>query len=343
MKQFFYSLTGVILITNLIFTKPVRCSYNTRDLEKEKIEYYTIQVASYPMSDSVTAKDHFISMKKQGYLVFLFETYLEKKKWLRIRIGNYHSYSEAEKYGETIKQKLNSEYFIDKNEFVVVTHDSINLIQAPSGIWLIQGSNYREIFDLTPSIFSRYSGAYYTYPFISPSGEDVLFEYDGKIIEVNLKTFQKRIVQDKGVGNSLPQKSPSGKYIAYIDNNLWESPSNLWLITGDTSRQCLVSTKNLNKSAVKFFKWHPDKDIIFFIAGYAYGTVTVGGDFYSVDMNGTIKKLISSNKEKREEIVSQFNIKNNTLYYKIAHFDESYSEIEYTDHNILLTKLLTDR
>jgi hypothetical protein len=340
MSKYLIISVAFILVTLLLFTNSGQCSYNTRDIQKETSARYTIQVASYHLSDSVKAKHHFMSLKQKGQLVFLFNTYINGQTWLRVRIGQFSSFSQAKIISKKIKQELETECYIDESEFILLEHKEFKILQAPSGIWLIRDNSYHELFDLSPSLFDDDIFSYYTYPFISSSGKDVLFEYNGNIIEVNLSTFDRKIIHAEGVGNSIPQKSSSGRYIAYIDNNMWESPSNLWILGKNGQRKCLANSKDLKGHAVKFFKWHPSSDVIFFIAGYAYGTQTVGGELYSVDLKGSVQKLISSKSDKRQELVFQFNIAENTLFYKIAQYDESYSSVEYSDHTISINQLL---
>ncbi len=112
----------LVLVTILLLTNSGQSSYNTRDISKETSTRYTIQIASYPMSDSAKAKHHFISLKQKGKLVFLFNAYIDGQTWLRIRIGQFQSFSHAKSLLKEIKEELGKECYIDESEFILLEH-----------------------------------------------------------------------------------------------------------------------------------------------------------------------------------------------------------------------------
>lgn len=341
-----YRLLNFLLFffsANLLMANQSMSYFNSRIIKNE-VEYFSVQVASHPIAEKEEALQLLNNLKSKGYFVFLtkFRPQNKREIYIRVRTGLFRKYEEAKNHCLELQQE-GFEYFIDKQNFIVASQGNIRVIKTPSAIWLFENNNFRELFDITPSLFDRNIDSYYTQPFISPKGDEVLFEYDGKIVIINLST-NKQLVIDNHIGNSFPQRSPSGKYIAYIENNLWESWSSLWIIKNDSSKFCLVDVmKFKGEKAVKNFRWHPTEDIIFHIMGCATGTITVGGDIYAVDMNGNNFLLISRNKENREEIVNEFYIENSYLHYKIAQFDDQYTKIsKLIEKKISLDKLLSE-
>lgn len=316
--------------------------FNSRIIKNE-VEYFSVQVASHPISEKEEALQLLSKMKERGYFVFLTTYRPENSKeiYIRIRTGYFPKYAEAKRHCIKL-QKDGFEYYIDKQKFIVASKGNMRIIKTPNSIWLFDENNFKELFDITPSLFDRNIDFYYTQPFISPKGDEVLFEYDGKIIKINLNTNEKLIIENH-VSNSFPQKSPSGKYIAYINDNLWESESSLWIHNSETSF-CLVDVNESKKQdAIKNFVWHPTEDIIFYIIGSAYGTLTVGGEIWAVDITGKKCSLISCATNNREEIVNEFFIENNSLKYKIAQFDDGYTQIsKLIEKKMRLDKLLSE-
>lgn len=307
----------------------------------EVAEYYTVQVASFPIADSVKAFDLYHQLKEKNYLVFLSKTWIKDRgRWLRVRIGYFDSNSGATRFALEFQEKENRDYYITKTKLEVASHSQgFRIIYTPSAIWYQDDNGVREVFDLSKSLTNTNIEADYATPSISPNGQYVLFEYDSHIYVFDLKTWNWRIIQSD-VTNSLPQMSPSSKYVAYTDLNLWEAQGNLWLIdlTADNKTTCLVECRGTGNNTVKYFRWHPQKDIIIYVEGYAYGTVSVGGSIYSVDTAGNIRALIKPPAE-RTEIYSRFSISNDSLHYRVAHFDEQYMRSETTEHVVALEKL----
>jgi hypothetical protein len=75
--------------------------------------------------------------------------------------------------------------------------------------------------------------------------------------------------------------------------------------------------------AVKDFVWHPEDDRIFFVDGYAFGTVSVGGVIRSVDMEGKVTTVLEPD-GKRSELAGPMSIQDGYLRYRIVRFDEQF-------------------
>jgi len=127
---------------------------------------------------------------------------------------------------------------------------------------------------------------------------------------------------------SEPVKSPDSQKAVYISPHGWEMLGSLYLVDLVTGEQeVLVPTEGENTP--KNVIWQ-DESHVFVIIGFAHGTVSIGGDIYSVDIETKEKVLIAD--EERVEI-TDFYIENNTLYYEgIEYIDDNWNEhIEYSN------------
>ncbi len=130
-------------------------------------------------------------------------------------------------------------------------------------------------------------------------------------------------------GPSEPVKSPDGKKAVYISPHDWETLGSVYLVDLESGKQeALVPAEGENTS--KNVIWQ-DENHLFVIIGYAYGTVSIGGSIFSVDIETKEKVLIAA--EENVEITDLY-IDNDTLYYKgIEYIDDSMNEhVEYSNH-----------
>jgi len=303
--------------------------YNSRIVMPEK-KVYVIQAASFPVASKDSAMSLYNRLKASGKFVYFRKTKIKNKgEWIRIRTGLFDSYADAAQAGLQIRLETERDVFITSDTLIIRKYDSDYAIKTPNAVWVKLNGKYIECFHFgeifLDNIRENDFWADYTQPFLSPDKREVLFEYNRKIYDIDILTGKKTVFQfDEdsntllSIANSMPQKSPSGHYIGFIDANLWESNSNFYLTdlsNADSTRKLLRAG---NGNAVKNFVWYPNSDIIFYVLGYAMGTVTVGGDIYVTDVEGNFVKLIESNRDKKEEITMDISVDKDFLYYKVA-------------------------
>ena len=314
---------------------------------------YTIQAGSFPDSSVEAAVKLYECLKETGVPVYLRRAEIsERGEWIRVRVGVLDSLAQAEAFKAKYDTLLPPDALIVQDVLLVRKNDNDAVITTPSAIWIKRDVQYTDCFnyiDLVthPTIKNKYRDDF-TQPFFSTDKREIIFEFDRKIYIINIRSFTTKIIDINknrpqnygGLGNSIPQLSPSGKFIGFIDANLWESRSNLWLydVRKDSTFRLV---EYVNEHVVKNFRWHPNRDIIFYVYGYGYGTVSVGGDIYATDMKGNHVKLIEHDKSKHQEITIDISIKNGYLHYQIARFNERYSKIEsIIDEKVSLKKLV---
>jgi hypothetical protein len=278
-------------------------------------------------------------LKEKKYPVFRYFVFQENiGLLLKIDVGIFHEKIEAKNYAKYIMKKDNLNSNIETMEIYSAKYkNQFEICTLPNSIFLINKNKIEELFTVDSILYYNAFDIESTMPSISPNGNEIVFNYEDKISKVNLITRQKIDLVDidtiPQLMNSLPRWSPSGKYIAFLDLNEWETLTNLYIMKADgTELSCLVKAEGENR--VKSFLWHPTKDLIYYVFGYAYGTIDVGGSLYLVDLMQKKKLLVDNNPEFRTEVYSEFFIKNNFLYYRIAHHDIELMNKYFTKHRI---------
>lgn len=313
-------------------------AYNERLIRPEQT-VYTVQIGSFPMTSKFAVIRLYEQLKKEGYPVFYRRIRIENGEWVRVKIGWFDTKPQAIAYRDSLLSQKYPEAFIVQDHLPIQTLGEKRCIVTPTDIWLETAGGKTDLFHFDHNLIDdneeNDDWNYYTQPFFAPSGDKVIFEYQSQIVTIQLENRLKTVLDlpktESGdsicVHNSFPQESPLGHYLALIDNNLWEANSGLWLYARDSLKVLIPAGKLVPTEAVKNFRWHPEKDLIFFINGFAMGTVTVGGDLYATDVHGNCMRLITGDKEKREEIAIDFTLDQQYLYYQIAQHDSSYSSV----------------
>lgn len=97
------------------------------------------------------------------------------------------------------------------------------------------------------------------------------------------KDDSKTILSD--YGSSYPEISTDKSRIAYIDEVSFESIGNLYVYDIQTKDNMQKTTYGYDQSeTVKSIEWISD-DSLLVVIGFAFGTVTQGGDLYLYDIN----------------------------------------------------------
>lgn len=124
---------------------------------------------------------------------------------------------------------------------------------------------------------------------------------------------------------SNPQLSPDKTKITYISPHEWEVIGSLYLYNVVSAEHTIlmkveeIKDKNRIKKAI----WLNDNNLILII-GHAYGTVSIGGDIYTFNINS--KKLVSYFKCDKKEQITDINISNNQLKYDIITYDDDFTD-----------------
>lgn len=290
---------------------------------------YSIQVKAVLMSQHEAGVTLYNQLKDKNYLVYYYQLPLNNEQWFRVRVGCFATRSKAQEFGNTFKQKEKLPFFVnDTPLFVDAYHDQFKVITTPSAIWL-QPKN--TILYQFPGI-NELDLLQQTQARIAPNGKHIVFYYDEKIFQVNMNSGLSEVLRAEVV-NAQPQWSFDSQYVGYLDNAEWEVETSLCVLKGQNT--CLVKNSSQTQKAVKSFQWHPRNNMMFFVEGHAYGTVSVGGNLYAIDMEGKRHEVVIA-KAENQEIGSDFEIKNGLIYYKLYQFDDEYLNKTVTPKKIKL-------
>jgi dipeptidyl aminopeptidase/acylaminoacyl peptidase len=298
------------------------------DFDDPVIDYYTVQIGLFPTEEDSIAQQLYETLKNKGYLVYKSRININRNPYTQIRIEFFKQYSDADEFAEKIKKTEGYDcYAAYANAIIENYKNQFSIINLPKLVIYKDSVKYYEL----------YQGEYERKVYISPDGKMILFS-DGrtKIMKINIKTKNLFVLKDADqhsyvLSNPEPNWSPDGKYIAFLKNHGFESPASLWIMDADGSNEkCIVPCCKIEKDhSVKSFQWHPSGKFIFFSNGYTMGTVSVGGDIYITDLYGNVNLIADADIKQRWEIFRGFRIVGDTLYYKVAHFDDNFEQREY--------------
>lgn len=144
----------------------------------------------------------------------------------------------------------------------------------------------------------------------------------------------------KGEENaSYPVVSPNKKSIAYIAPFEWEVLGEVYIYDSDTdSSEVVIKRNDLPKQYTpKVVFWLDDRYLLVII-GYAYGTVTVGGNLYIFDTITKRLNLYIKCKE-RQEIKNIFK-NNDEIIFEIVNFNKEATEYTTEQESIKYKEVL---
>ncbi len=299
-----------------------------------------LQSEYYSLVTTFQTKEHrnkiYEVLKSKGYLI-------DKSRYRKydFRIGNYNDLNQAKTRLEKVKNKeeILSKIIKVENEVIRLKNGS-KIVKMRNSLWLVNRGKNKKNTELSDNEVHNIN--------ISQNEKQIIFFSDYKIIKVDLKTYEKTVLVEKidsyskQLSYSIAKWSNDGKYIAFLDCSAFEEITSLWLIgVNGKNLRCLIKSgiDTKNQFDVKSFQWNKNSDLIYFIEGYSGGTVTMGGDLYSINLTtGEKKNIIKADSTKGEEILSSFTIDDKYIYYKIVHFDEMYNEFSLTEHKIIIPR-----
>lgn len=133
-------------------------------------------------------------------------------------------------------------------------------------------------------------------------------------------------------GNDVPSKpiiSPDKKKLAYISPYDFEVIGEVFLYNhlSDTHKAVITHKDIPENLTPKKINWYDDRYLLV-IMGYAYGTVSIGGDLYVYDTVGDKMALLIKQDDQKGEI-SDIKIEQGTVKLDVVVFND-----EFTDYKI---------
>jgi hypothetical protein len=123
--------------------------------------------------------------------------------------------------------------------------------------------------------------------------------------------------EDEPEYRSKLRMNPSSNYGAYISPQEWEMVGNIYIKNMLTDEVRKLTHYKMNSSTTpKKLRWINDT-LLLVIAGYTWGTITVGGNLYVVDSrNGMFYPVIETSPGQE---VAEMRIHKNSIVLRIAH------------------------
>ncbi len=130
-------------------------------------------------------------------------------------------------------------------------------------------------------------------------------------------------------GPTHPEINGDRSLIAFINNAYWEAIGEVLLFDGEKGITSFEYTKD--QYTPKDLEWLDDSRLLV-VVGYAYGTVSRGGDLYLFDIDLQEVELIYEAKD-HEEVVQSM-VTPDGVSLTIIHFDENYESFETYNMNL---------
>ncbi len=312
---------------------------------------YSVQVRAVPMDqreDGLATMRHLVS---RGYLAYSYPAEVNGATWLRVAVGAFASRPAAAEFGRAFAAAEDLDYFVATAPVQVIPAAEFlsdrgrELVVTPNALWLRDGTGARRAFDYAaeqPPVPERTAVP----ASMSPAGDAVAFVAGGAIHTAPIDGGPVVTLtgpDHPGVAADpdylwRPLWSPSGEYVAFLDQAFWEHTIGLWVARADGSDvRCLACNRD-GQSAVRWFVWHPSEDRVLFVEGYAHGTVAVGGGLFSAGMDGSVNTLFAAepgNWREYEEIAGPLTIADGHLHFRrVRWLDDNFVETSITDDRL---------
>ncbi len=293
-------------------------------------DYFSIQVRAVPPAEHKDGLATYQRLRQQGYQSYIYGVKIRGEKWYRIAIGLFEGRTAAADFGAAFTQATRMDHFVIKAPVRVLPGpDGDAFILGPSTLWISINGVLRELFayDVNPQNRSRLPAPIVAIP--SPDRRTLILQFDFRLYFADMDRPAAISLMDSrmpGIYQPQPRWSPSGRYVAFLDMLEFEVPTGLWIARADGSGLRCLACNRTGRSAVRSFVWHPTEDRVLFIEAFSQGTVAVGGDLLSADMDGIVRPVTAINRGKREEIAGDLTISDGFLNFRRVRFDENYNK-----------------
>jgi len=180
--------------------------------------------------------------------------------------------------------------------------------------------------------------AYYNFDELADSGaisEDMIEYQEESYLSISRESGKEILSEETP---SEPVISPDRNKLAFIDPFQWETVGSIFLYDYQTNSltELLRADQIEAQSTPKGIWWYKD-DYLLAIIGYAYGTVSVGGDLYLINVEtGNPRRILGLNEYQE---VKNIKLDDQYIYLEIAQFDEAYNDYEVIEDRINRNRL----
>lgn len=311
--------------------------------------WYSIQVRAVPLAELDQGMATYRELREKGYLVYAYRAEIDDAPWLRIAVGAFSSRGAAAAFGRLFSTVEEMDHFVTAAPVhVLPSTEGREFVITPSALWVRGTDGARETHAFSDEAPNRADLPTTILPEPSPDGDALAYVYgsylyiatpEGRAAAEALEPGTPSVSADADYP-WRPAWSASGDYVAFLDQPFWEYPIGLWMARADGDGQLCLACNRDGQSAVKWFAWHPSEDRLFFVEGFAYGTIAIGGGLFSAEMDGTVTEVSAVQRGEREEIAGPLRIEDGRLHYRrVRWLDENYETKTIADESIPVSEL----
>jgi len=185
-------------------------------------------------------------------------------------------------------------------------------------------------------ILSLAAGVYLAYVYQSHLSQEIMqieqIDYqEERSLSVKRTNGEEEVRELSSNFPSPPKISPDARRLAFIAPWQWEEIGDIYIYNyPEDNLSTLLEGADFASQHTPKNVWWFDDDYLLVLEGYAYGTVSVGGELKIVEVNSGEKvSLVAFPEEDRKEIMDIEYIEEEELYIlEIAQFDEEFLEYE---------------
>ncbi|MGM0419457.1 MAG: DUF4652 domain-containing protein [Bacillota bacterium] len=165
--------------------------------------------------------------------------------------------------------------------------------------------------------------------------EEMIEYREEQYLKINTPTEELTLSENNP---SLPAISPDRTALIYIAPFEWEQPGSIYVYNlQNKEHKKVLGPANLAEDMSPKGVWWYDNNHLLVIVGYAYGTVSVGGDLYLLDLGtADLEQVIEL--ADTEEIIS-LEIKEDSILLQVARFDDQYIDYEIIERSLAQDKV----
>ncbi len=305
---------------------------------------YSVQTRAVRFEQLELGLERLERLRDKGYLAYAYRRNIDGEQWLYISVGAFETRDAAEAFGPSFAAAEGLNYTISQSPVRILrASGGRDFVVTPTALWVRGAIGVREVFafdaegpywaGLPDVILAR----------VSPDRSALVFLYNHRFYKAGVDgseviALTNGHMPDVVAGGDFewqPGWSPSGRYVAFLDQAFLDGAVGLWAARVDgVSVRCLACDRN-GREAVRWFVWHPTEDRVLFISGYGFGTVAMGGTLYSADMDGNVQPVAAAALGPREEIVGPLRIEDGHLHFRrLRWLDERYSQRTLADEQV---------
>ncbi|MCH4890537.1 DUF4652 domain-containing protein [Acidaminobacter sp. JC074] len=297
--------------------------YENEDLDKSSISYYKTVMYYMPELEVSEAVDVLSLEYGDNLIKTLLEPFIKEKikayGYLEEPVSKYlidiTDQIVLDYHAKLFKVYHEEHYHLP--DLVTASMNSLDLLSyfEKASTWVLEDLKDEKVYIIDDQV--HYKGMVYESYLVV---KDTILYYKHQYPIVLVKDGEASVLTDSM--DAYPELSSASHKMIFISPYAFEDVGSLYLYDFTEEKlEILVEKTYESSNTVKKCKWYDDHTILF-IDGYAYGTITRGGNLNKYDLlTGQTEILISFEDSKKE--VSDILYKDGKWLYEVTIFDEN--------------------